>query len=459
MNDLQIIFKQMRQRALSTWLTLLSLALGVGMAIAVLLARQQAQTLFAQSDFGFDVLIGPKSSPLQLSLNTLYHLDKPPGTIAYSVYEKLLHGGPLFPYAKSAIPLAVGDNYAGYPIIGTIPKLFGGADDGTTTPDLAQEYHTNQRYTFAQGRCFAARKFEAVIGSEIAARQQLTVGSTLHATHGYGAQEGPPDIHPETWTVVGLLAPTHTAADRSIYIPLVSFYAIQEHEEGLEHIASIRAQETPATAPAPLPATAHEDPAPYTLDSAGNITLRVPKEEWQLSAIMVKSRLGLTSLTLVDQINKGTEASAVNPAAVMADFFKTFLAPFMQLFLLIALLVTCVATIGILVSIYNAVAARRREIAILRALGATRQRILILISGEAALIGFLGGVTGLLLGHLLAAASSSYLSNMFGQGFSWWIIHRTEVDYVLGATLLAFLAGCVPALLAYRTPVAENLSE
>jgi len=145
MSNLHIIFKQMRQRALSTWLTLLSLALGVGMAIAVLLARQQAQILFAQSDFGFDVLIGPKSSPLQLALNTLYHLDKPPGTIAYSVYEKLLRGGPFFPLAKSAIPLAVGDNYAGYPIIGTIPKLFGGDDNGTVQPDAALTFHAHQR--------------------------------------------------------------------------------------------------------------------------------------------------------------------------------------------------------------------------------------------------------------------------------------------------------------------------
>lgn len=468
MNHLQIIFKQMRQRALSTWLTLLSVALGVGLAIAVLLAQRHAHALFGQNDFGFDILIGPKGSPLQLSLNTIYHLDKPPGTISYSVYEKLIRGGPWFGLSRTAIPLAVGDNYEGFTIIGTVPKLFGGDDDGKVNPDGggAQEYRVGKRYTLASGTCFHLRRFEAVVGSDIAARKQaghggLKIGDTFHATHGMGNQEGPPDIHPEIWTVVGVLAPTHTAADRSIYIPLVSFYAIQEHEAGLEHIAAVQAAESRTTlpAPSPPPPASTQEEEPYTLAPDGTITLRVPKEEWQISAILVKSRSGLTALALVDQVNKGTQASAVNPASVMGDFFRTFLTPFTRLFLLISLLVTLLATIGILVSIYNAVSARRREIAILRALGATRTRILLLVSLEAGWIGLLGGLTGLVLGHLLAAAGSAYLERIMGQGIPWRAFSAEELLYVAAATVLAFLAGLAPALLAYRTPVAENLTE
>jgi putative ABC transport system permease protein len=327
------------------------------------------------------------------------------------------------------------------------------------TPETASDYRTGKSYAFAEGRCFGEHKFEAIIGSEVAARHVLKLGQPFHATHGFVTPtDSEPDVHPEMWTIVGVLAPTHTAADRTIYIPLESFYAIQEHEEGLEHIAAIQGAEQGATTPAALPPAAPEEPA-YTLDANGNIKLKVPKEDWQLSAIMVHCKTGLTSLTLVDQINKGTLASAVNPAAVMAGFFHNFLDRFVRLLLLISVLVSIVATIGILVSIYNAIAARRREIAILRSLGATRRHIVLLVSLEAGLIGLLGGLAGLILGHALAAGSSVYLEAWLGQGLPWWSVQLSEWLYVGGATVLALAAGLAPALLAYRTPVAANLSE
>src|SRR3954471_14965704 len=88
MNLFQLVLKNMRQRALSTWLTMLSILLGVALAVAILVLRREGQNLFAQSDFGYDILIGPpKGSPLQLTLNTVYHMDQSPGVIPYALYE------------------------------------------------------------------------------------------------------------------------------------------------------------------------------------------------------------------------------------------------------------------------------------------------------------------------------------------------------------------------------------
>src|SRR5213083_497359 len=98
MNLFQLVTKQMRQRALSTWLTLLSVLLGVSLAVAIMILRREGQNLFAQKDFGYDIIVGPpKGSPLQLTLNTIYHIDVSPGVIPYSIYEDMARKSPALP--------------------------------------------------------------------------------------------------------------------------------------------------------------------------------------------------------------------------------------------------------------------------------------------------------------------------------------------------------------------------
>src|SRR3954471_4051537 len=128
MNLFQLILKQMRERALSTWLTLLSVLLGVGLATAVLLVYRAGDKLFGQSDFGYEVIVGPpKGSPLQLVMNTVYQIDQSPGLFPYSVYEDLIKDRA---DVKIAVPYAVGDSYKNHRIVGTSAKLFGVDDAG-----------------------------------------------------------------------------------------------------------------------------------------------------------------------------------------------------------------------------------------------------------------------------------------------------------------------------------------
>src|SRR5665213_541450 len=111
MNSLELTLKQMRQRALSTWLTTLSITLGVALVIAILILYRESGALFGQSDFGYDVLVGVKGSPLQLTLNTVYNIDRSPGNIPYKVYDDLAHSRQYRRYVKIAVPIAVGDSY------------------------------------------------------------------------------------------------------------------------------------------------------------------------------------------------------------------------------------------------------------------------------------------------------------------------------------------------------------
>ncbi len=479
MNLFQLVLKQMRQRALSTWLTLLSVMLGVALAIAILVLQRESEAMFAQSDFGYDVVIGAKGSPLQLVLNSVYHIDQSPGSIPYSLYTNWFGPeGELARYASVAVPIAVGDNYEGYRIVGTPPQMFGFDDEGqplegydarghrlpgyqnpkldspqrdpdrpTAAPVL--EYRQGRKFTLAEGRMYHGQKFEAVIGQEVARATGLTLGSTFKATHGLTSGDTLADEHDQEWTVVGILDRTHTANDKLLFIPLPTFYAIDEHGEGLEAIAAVRGESA---------ATPHAH-SNYTLDEEGRIKLDIPQHKWRINAIFVDTRgqTGFFAQQIFFIINNRDEATAVNPAMVMREFFQTFLAPSASALLMISVLVSIVAGVSILVSIYNSITARAREIAIIRALGATRRTILGIICLEATLVGLVGGVVGLLGGHLVAAGGSVYLRRIVGEGIHWYQFGIMELLLLGGVVVIAFLAGLVPALKAYGTPVADNL--
>jgi putative ABC transport system permease protein len=254
MNFLQIMLEQIRQRSLSTWLTMLSVLLGVAQAVAVMVLRREGQDLFAQTDFGYDILIGPpKGSPLQLTLSTIYHIDVSPGVIPYALYEDMARktapptGLPdCRRYVKQAIAFMVGDSYNGKRIVGTSPQMFGFEDDGGRVQGESFQYRKGRNDELASGRVFQPRRFEAVVGSDAAATGHLVLydhtlsedenerrHGAFRATHGFPGPNEKPDIHKPKWHVVGILKPTHTANDRVLFIPFISLYAIAEHEAGM----------------------------------------------------------------------------------------------------------------------------------------------------------------------------------------------------------------------------------
>jgi putative ABC transport system permease protein len=478
MNYFQLVLKQMRQRALSTWLTTLSVMLGVALAVAIMVLGRESENLFGQNDYGYDAIIGKKGSPLQLVLNTVYHLDISPGNIPYDQYARLLDphlpkGVPYppdnyFKYVKIAVPTCVGDTLNGiYRIIGVPPSFFGYDDAGNRLADDEWlDYRPGRKLEMAQGKAFAFNKFEAVLGSEIPRLTGKTIGSDFQATHGVAIPGTPPDIHMQHWTVVGVLAPTHTAIDRCVYIPLESFYTIAEHGAGLVAQAAIRKGEAiPEFDPDSDSEGQHLPDAKgiihfsnYDQFPDGTFHLKIPPDIRAVSAILVQSRGGATEQQLEYALNNGTDVMAVNPASIMRGFFDTFLRPTRMVLLLICSLVTIVAAVGILVSIYNSVSARLKEIAILRALGATRTTILTLICLEAGVIALIGSILGVALGHAINALGAWYMIQNYGEVLGYNSIeYLFETGYVVAVVILAAIAGLVPALKAYRTPVATNL--
>lgn len=567
MNTFQIILKNMRQRALSTTLTILSVLLGVAIAIGILILQREGDAMFGQTDFGYELILGPATgSPMTTTLNSVYHLDQSAGVLPYSVYEDLVRkrDEPTPPgrsnylqYVKSAVPIVVGDSVNGRRVVGTTPQMFGVNDDGSpiapgtdndgNAVDNRFQYRKGRAYELAEGRVFGARKFEAVIGADVARDLKLTLydpnksenenlkaGGAFQVTHGMPGPDQKPDIHKPRWRIVGILKPTGTANDRVLFVPFVSLFAIAEHENGLAEQAirrakldltkvppdqreaalraigikpsslseNVRRQFGLATKPAAASepdgdlmtdthdhdhdhddhdhdgdghqdhdAADHDDhaghdhanePDAFTLDANGDIVPNLPQDQWALSAIFVKVRGGDfagPNTTMLQYNFKVIDprAAAVSPASVMREFFDTFLSGSAKLLLAISALVSVVAGASIATSIYNSVSARLREIAILRALGATRGKILAIICSEAALIGLIGGVAGLVAGHGLAWIASGYLKQVVGEDINWMSVDPLELAYLAAVVVLSFVAGLIPAMKAYRTPVATNL--
>src|SRR5690349_19803633 len=166
MNLCKIVLKNMRQRALATWLTTFSVALGVALTVAILLIRHGMQRRFEQGTLGYEMVVGAKGSPLQLVLNTVYQLDISPGNVPWSLFEQLRKDNRV----KLAVPIAVGDNYKGFRIVATTDALF---NEFQFEPKRKFELAEGGVFHFSEDRLKAAFQ-EAAHRAEV--RQEIESG-------------------------------------------------------------------------------------------------------------------------------------------------------------------------------------------------------------------------------------------------------------------------------------------
>ncbi len=443
LSALALAWTRLWHRRLATALTALSVALGAGLAAALLVLRADGVAVLAHQPHGFDLIVGAKGSSVDLALNTLYHLERSTGTIPWKLYQDMTADAAWKPMVASAVPLAVGDNVGGCDIIATNEQFFAGAQG---SDDQVACWDPHQPPQLAQGSMFRPASIDAVIGCDVPARTGLGLGSTFHPVHGTGDAIDPSDVHDRAYTVVGVLARTGTIVDRSVYITLEGFWSIDEHEEGLHAQAAIRGD--PA---------ASESVQRSTVDPDGTVHVGMPESERRLSAILVRSRGPYWAQMVAYRLSAGDAASAVNPTAVLIGLMRTLLAPVGRLCAALVALILAVAGAGILIACYQAVQAQAQELAVLRALGATRSWILAMVVAEAALTGFIGAAAGILPGHLMVWGVSRWMSERMGEGITWWHLGLDDAAVVMGATALAALVGLAPGWRACRVQVAEQL--
>jgi putative ABC transport system permease protein len=433
MSLFKIAWRSIQQRSLSSSLTALSMALGVSLVIAVLVIHSVVSRSFQQGAEGYELIVGAKGGKLQLVLNTVYHLSTPVENVPWHYYKEFKAGGRFAKQIKFAIPYCLGDNYEGYRIVGTIPELF------------ETEYAQGEIYKIAQGRNFKQEHFfEAVVGYLVAQRTGLKVGDEFNPTH--GVTEG--KVHKEnSFKVVGVLGPTGTPNDRALFVNMEGFYLLDGHAKELTAEQKAKLAET-------KPAK-NDDPA-LVAENRGLQPL--PEEQREVTSILVRCAHPIVALSLTKTINKEPYAQAVAPGREIANLFTGIVGNLQILLLILAGLIVVVAGIGIMVSIYNSMSSRQREIAIMRALGASRGTILAIVLLESILLSLCGGVLGVLLGHGMIGALSPLIVSQTGVSIGMLQFDPWELVLIPALVVLASLTGYLPALAAYRTNVSRALT-
>ena len=401
MSLLRISAAYLRSRWLFTLLNVLLLALGIASITVVMLATHQIESRMLRDAEGIDLVVGAKGSPLQLILASVYHLDVPPGNIPLAEARALER----HPAVKKAIPLALGDSFRGYRIVGT-------------THDYIAHY---------SGRVAAGELYidplEAVLGAEVARATGLKVGDTFAGVHGIA--EAGEEHHEHPYDVVGILAPTGSVLDRLILTMVESVWDVHPHE-------------------GPLP-----------LKPDGTPDWDVGKE---LTALLIQYSSPLAVAMFPRYVNSRGPLQAASPAFESARLFQMLGVGANVLRAFAAVLIVA-AALSVFIALYNALEERRYDLAIMRTLGASRGRLFRLLLLEGLMLTVAGGLLGIALGHAAAEVLGASLRAARQVDITGWIFLPAELWLAALALAVGLLAALLPAWRAYRTDIAKVLAE
>jgi putative ABC transport system permease protein len=441
----KIAIQNLLHRPLSSLLSWLLLAVGLGSIALLLLLQNQMESKLTRSIEGVDMVVGAKGSPLQLILSSVYHLDNPTGNIPYAPAQRWMR----HPMVARAIPLAYGDSYRGHSIVGTDTS-----------------YLSLYQASLAQGHTFEA-DFEMVAGSAVAQKFGLRIGQKINSAHGAHAEAEEHTEHP--YNIVGILAPTGTSLDNLLICNVESVWemhghAEHAHEENAEkpsaheaehhHEAEEHDHETPESAHEAE--HSHEDPDHENPNADGPPTPASDARE--ITAILLKFRNPMGQIQFPRLINQQTNMQAAVPAIEVNRMFSLLGVGFDGLqkmgWGLLAL-----SALSVFVALFNALNERRYELALMRTMGASRLRLfwmMLLESWVLCLAGFLGGwaLSRVALHFVARAAEDSYKmsvdrSALFTSQDGWLL---------LAALSIGLLAALIPALKAYFLNISKTLS-
>ena len=451
MNLWSIAVKSVKQRALASALTSLSVALGVMLMVVVLVANGMAERMFVQTATGYDLILGPKGSQLELVLTSIYRIGVAGEPLPYRFYRELTSetGNRI----DRAIPITMGDvtRQGAFPIVGTTPDYF-------VLPYMHEADGTPRKFQFRTrsldgkhtGEGLIRNPFDATIGAVVARQNGWDVGSKLKLVH--GGSDG--HVHDEEFTVSGVLAATGTPNDRTVFVHLDGFYMISGHEKPLSEAIAREREFFGNVSEESLRALEAEK-------SGGHGP--VPEAQKEVTAILlnIQGEIGekvLAESRLMNRLNEGVQAQAVKPIVQIDRMMQTLIGPIRTLLIGLTSLIIAVSGIGIFVSIYNSMADRKKEIAIMRALGARRQPVLTVILAESTLLCVVGGLAGFVLAHLLILVASPVVAG-YGLVIDPWTFAWGELVLLPVLIALASLVGFVPGMTAYRTDVARTWSD
>ncbi|RJF99903.1 FtsX-like permease family protein [Noviherbaspirillum saxi] len=406
LNAFALALKSLRHKPLSSALNLLLMAVGIAMMTFVLSASRQLEDHALRDAQGIDLVVGAKGSPLQLILSSLYHIDIPTGNIPLAAQAQLARNR----LVKKVIPLALGDSYRGFRIVGT-----------------STDYIAHYGGTLAEGKLFDA-PMQAVFGAHAAKAAGIGLNAHFSGSHGLAASG---DAHAERpFVAVGILKPTGTVLDRLVLTPVESVWHV--HEAGHDNGAKDEAE--------------HKD--------HGDDDEHAKRE---ITALLVQYASPLAAAMLPRAINSQSELQAAQPAFESAKLIR-MLGVGVDVLRGIAAIMLIAAALSMFAALYNALEERKTDLAILRTLGAGPAKLVLLLLSEGLLLALAGAALGWLVGHAAVEAVGRLLSQEQNLALSGLAVYADEAWLLLVAVAVGVLAALLPALRAYRTDIAATLA-
>jgi putative ABC transport system permease protein len=491
---LSLAWRSLRNRPLTTLLTVLAVALSLTLLLGVEQARRGMRESFTGTIRGTDLIVGARGGTTQLLLGSVFGIGSPTGRVPWDVYQRFTTHKAI----RWTVPLVIGDSHRGYRVLGTTPAIF-----------EHWRFRSTGRLTFAEGAPMRGDA-EVVLGSEVAERLGYALGSKVIVGHGLNAVAGLGDHDAHPFTVVGILQRTFTPLDRALFVTLDGIEAMHgeaghaeddatagdpsrapaatgdahddDHAgEGHDDASATRAgtgggappvmpgagappvmpgAEAPPVMPGAGPPPAMPGATPPPMPGAAPApAFRFQDEPRVLSAFLVGTKTRYETLLLQREINQyaGEPLTAVIPGVTLAELWKT-LGTIEGGLRLVGAFTVVIGLLGMLVALYSSLEARRREMAVLRAVGArpaTIVSLLVLESGLVTLVGCLVGLA-LVLGGFAVAQGAIEASTGVHIPFRW--PGALEWGYVAATLAAGLLIGLLPAWRAYRSSLADGLS-
>ena len=406
-------------RRLTLGLTLVSISLATTLLLAVERVRNDARTSFTQSVSGVDLVVGARTGGVQLMLYAVFHAGTASNTVSWASYTAVAS----HPAVEWALPLSLGDSHRGFAVLGTTTDYFERFRYGENTPLRLRD-----------GRAFAPHPgglFEAVIGAEVAQRLGYRVGDSITLNH--GMSELGPEHGDKPFKVVGILAATGTPVDRSVHVSLEAISAIH-----LDWIGG-----------APVPG----------INIAPEMATKFDLKPKQITAALVglKQRSDVFRMQRFVNEFRGEPLLAVLPGVALDELWQT-VAMVERTLLAVSALVVLTGLAGMAATLLAGLNERRRELAILRALGAGPGEIFLMLTTEGVLVTMLGAVLGITLLGVGSALAAPWLLEQYGVVLSTRWPDAAEFTLIGAVIATGLLASLIPGWRAWRMSLADGLT-
>ena len=438
MNDINFIYYSLKSRWLNSSLSILLTAFGLAIAIIVNQFSYHFDNRLKKDGKDIDIVIGAKGSPLQIVLSTVYHIDIPTGNISYNKVKKYLNS----PQIEYSIPLALGDNWNGYRIVGT-------------NYDYIKHYKGELEY----GREWN-KNFEIVAGSSV----KIEINDEIKGAHGL-VDTG--KVHSdEKYKVVGILKPTGTVIDRLLFTSLNSVLEIHnlhhldekdhhEHhnEESKEdhhdhHEEEIIKKDNHHIDDHSKNDEKHE----HTQKEATDVF-----DEQNITAFLIKTNNPIANINLPRLINKESSMQAANPAFEITRL-SSMLGIGSKGFKFLSIILIIIAALSIFSGLAGNLENRLKDLAVLRAIGYTKQRIFKIITLEGGVITFVGIIVGISISLISFNILATLITPLSMTGISFTLTKDFFLIMLL-VLLSGIFAAVFPAYRGSKISVAKQLSE